>query len=223
MFSTLLPSVSLVFALASASAAPPFAASVDAASSAPAPAEGSSADIPSALEAFKKTQDAVLAKVRKKASDASIEALVDTFLDYDWIAAQSLGGAGRSDKKCEPRCAEYEKLLAKLIRKNYLRRIHDADKGGIEYLGEESRKGGSKAKVDTLVTFKNEEGNTQRVKVSYVMQWVDGKWMTRNIITDGVSLAKTYRYEFNKLLREGGIDRLIAQLEGQLAELAKAD
>jgi len=178
---------------------------------------------PSALEAFKNTQSAVLEKVRKKASDATIEALVDSFLDYSWIAQQSLGGQGRYEKRCEPRCAEFEALLAKLIRKNYLRRIHDADKGGLDYLGEETRKGGTKAKVDTLVTFKNEEGALQYVKVSYVMHWVEGAWMTRNIITDGVSLAKTYRYEFNKLLREGGIDRLIAQLEGQIAELAKAD
>lgn len=181
-----------------------------------------SESIPSALKAFQATQDAVLAKVRKKAGDAAIEALVDTFLDYQWIAEQSLGGPGRYEKRCEPRCAEFEQLLGKLIRKNYLLRIHDADKGKIEYLGEEARKNGAKAKVDTLVTFKNTEGAQQRVKVSYVMHWVDGKWMTRNIITDGVSLAKTYRYEFNKLLREGGIDRLIAQLEGQLAQLAQA-
>lgn len=218
MISAFLSSASLVAALASA----PAAASPAPHDAAPA-VDPAAKPIPSALEAFKRTQDAVLAKVRKNASDAAIEAMVDDFLDYEWIAAQSLGGSGRSDKRCEPRCPEFEALLAKLIRTNYLRRIHDADKGKIEYVGEETRKNGVKAKVDTLVTFKNPEGATQRVKISYVMQWVGDKWMTRNIITDGVSLAKTYRYEFNKLLREGGIDRLIAQLEGQISELAKAD
>jgi ABC-type transporter MlaC component len=45
----------------------------------------------------------------------------------------------------------------------------------------------------------------------------------QNIITDGVSLAKTYRYEFNKILRDEGIDGLIARLESKIAEIAKAE
>ena len=48
-------------------------------------------------------------------------------------------------------------------------------------------------------------------------------WVCQNIITDGVSLAKTYRYEFNKILREEGIDGLVARLEIKLDELAKAE
>lgn len=175
---------------------------------------------PSALDAFKSSHQTVVGLVHDKAGTDKIESEVDELLDYEWIAHAALGGERRYEKKCEPRCAEYEALLAKLIRENYLKRIRQADTGKVEYLGEEVRK--DKAKVDTRVTFEK-DGQTQSLEISYVMHYVDGKWVARNIITDGVSLAKTYRYEFGKILRDEGIDGLITRLETKLAEVAKAD
>jgi len=178
------------------------------------------AEAPSALETFKASHQTVVGLVHDKAKTDKLEAEVDQLLDYDWIAHAALGGERRYQKKCDPRCAEYEALLAKLIRENYLKRIRQADTGKVEYLGEEVRK--DKAKVDTRVTF-DKDGKTQVVEISYVMHLVDGQWIARNMITDGVSLSKTYRYEFGKILRDEGIDGLISRLETKLAEVAKAD
>lgn len=179
---------------------------------------------PSALEAFKASHQTVVGLVHDKAGSDKIETEVDELLDYEWIAHAALGGERRYEKKCEPRCAEYEALLAQLIRENYLKRIRQADSGKVEYLGEEIRK--DKAKVDTRVTFEK-DGATQTVEVDYVMHYVEtengGRWVARNIITDGVSLSKTYRYEFGKILRDEGIDGLISRLQTKLADVAKAD
>jgi len=149
----------------------------------------------------------------------SLEAEMDAFLDYEWIAQAALGGPRRYEKRCAPRCDEYQMLLARLIRENYLKRTEQAKTGEVEYLGEEIRK--DKAKVDTLVKF-TKDGKPQELKISYVMQYVDGKWVARNIITDGVSLAKTYRFEFSKIIRDEGIDGLIGRLEAKLDDVAKA-
>ncbi len=184
----------------------------------------------SALEAFKASHQTVVGLVHDKAGSDKIESEVDALLDYEWIAHAALGGERRYAKKCEPRCPEYEALLTKLIRENYLKRIRQADTGKVEYLGEEVRK--DKAKVDTRVTFEK-DGETQTLEISYVMHWIpaegskdgdgNGHWVARNIITDGVSLAKTYRYEFGKILRDEGIDGLISRLQTKLADIAKAD
>lgn len=179
----------------------------------------------SALEAFKSSHQSVVGLVHDKAGSDKIEAEVDALLDYEWIAHAALGGERRYAKKCEPRCPEYEALLAELIRENYLKRIRQADSGTVEYLGEEVRK--DKAKVDTRVTFEK-DGETQTLEISYVMHWIpaddgSGHWVARNIITDGVSLAKTYRYEFGKILRDEGIDGLISRLQTKLADIAKAE
>jgi len=175
---------------------------------------------PSALEAFKASHKTVVTLVHEKAPADKLQAEVDSLLDYDWIAHAALGGERRYTKKCETRCAEYEALLGQLIRENYLKRIRQADTGTVEYLGEEVRK--DKAKVDTRVTF-DKDGETQVIEVSYVMHFVDKRWVTRNIITDGVSLSKTYRYEFGKIVRDEGIDGLITRLQTKLADVAKAD
>lgn len=184
-------------------------------------AEAAAADAPpSALAAFKASHQSVVKLVHEKAPSDKLQAEVDGLLDYDWIAHAALGGERRYAKKCESRCAEYEALLGQLIRENYLKRIRQADTGTVEYLGEEIRK--DKAKVDTRVTF-DKDGETQVLEVSYVMHYVDGRWVARNIITDGVSLSKTYRYEFGKIVRDEGIDGLITRLQTKLADVAKAD
>ena len=153
MLRSIIATVSLALALAvvptSALAAPPPA--------------GASAET-SAMEAFKTSHEAVLSLVKKKAPDQKIEKQVDSFLDYKWLAEASLGGSKRYAKRCEPRCAEFEALLTKLIRENYLHRIHQADKGSIQYVGEEVRKNGTKAKVDTLVEF-TKNGRKQQLKI----------------------------------------------------------
>ncbi len=185
-----------------------------------APAEALPEGMPSALDEFKKRHETVLNLVKTKATDAAIQAEVDKLLDYDWIAHAALGGKNRADKKCEPRCAEYEDLLTRLIRQNYLKRIVQADSGKVEYLGEERR--ARATKVSTRVSF-TKDGVAQTVEVAYIMHIVDGKWFVRDIITDGVSLSKNYRYEFHKIMAKEKIDGLIARLQTKLEDLAKAE
>jgi phospholipid transport system substrate-binding protein len=185
-----------------------------------APPEALPEGMPSALDEFKKRHEMVLLLVKTKVKDEAIQAEVDKLLDYAWIAHAALGGKNRADKKCDPRCAEYESLLTRLIRQNYLKRITQADSGKVEYLGEERRARASK--VNTRVTF-TKDGQTQVVEVAYIMHVVDGKWFVRDIITDGVSLSKNYRYEFHKIMKDEGIDGLIARLETKLADLAKTE
>jgi len=175
----------------------------------------------SALDTFKKAHETVLLYVRSKVKSELIQAEADKLLDYDYLGRSALGGKNRAEKRCEPRCAEYETLLARLIRENYLKRIAQADQGKVEYLGEEKRPKASK--VTTRVTW-TKDGVEQKVEVAYVMRHDNGRWQVVDIITDGVSLAKNYRYEFNKILRdEGGIDGLIKRLETKLADIAKAE
>jgi phospholipid transport system substrate-binding protein len=49
------------------------------------------------------------------------------------------------------------------------------------------------------------------------------RWEVRDIITDGMSLAKTYRYEFNQIRKREGMDGIISKLETKLQELAQKD
>jgi phospholipid transport system substrate-binding protein len=183
------------------------------------PAEEAAGGV-SALDEFKRRHEVVMLLVKSKMPREAIEKQVDEVLDYDWIGVQSLGGKSRADRRCGEKCADFDALLTRLIRENYLKRITQAEDGTVEYVGEEKRARASK--VTTKVKFKK-DGVEQTITVAYVMHVVDGKWQVRDIITEGVSLAKNYRFEFGKILRDEGIDGLIKRLETKLADIAKTE
>ena len=172
---------------------------------------------PGAIDAFKGAHEEVTTLVDSGAKSNEIQGRVDELLDYDWIATAALGGPKGFEKRCGDRCDEFKALLTKLIRENYLRRIEAKDRGKVEYLREHVRD--KATKVDTKVTFTDKEGETRTVEIDYVMHKVDGDWKVRDIITDGVSLAKNYTYEMNKLYKDGGMDKIISSLEQKIAEL----
>ncbi|MFV8756777.1 ABC transporter substrate-binding protein [Nannocystaceae bacterium ST9] len=180
-----------------------------------APSQAHAAD---AVGAFKAKHEAVVKLVKQNADDTKLEAEVDSLLDYDWLAEQSLGGTDNFAKVCGSRCAEFETLLSQLIRENYLRMVRKAEKHPVEYVGQVEGKNGA-YKVTTKIKV-DKNGREQTVVVEYVMhQRSDGGWQVRDIITDEVSLAKTYRYEFNKIAKAEGIDGIIGKLEDKLRKL----
>ncbi|MEZ4453220.1 MAG: ABC transporter substrate-binding protein [Nannocystaceae bacterium] len=173
-----------------------------------------------ALDTFRAGHTKVVELVAKRADAAAIQKEVDGLLDYHALAEESLGGASRYAERCGTRCAEFEGLLARLIRENYLRRIRSDKEHSVQFLGEEARARGTK--VRTVINYQK-EGKDAVVEVDYVMHESDGRWQVRDIVTDGVSLAKNYKYEFNQILKTDGIDGLIGRLESKLAVLAKKD
>jgi phospholipid transport system substrate-binding protein len=175
---------------------------------------------PGAIDAFKTRHSAVIELVKSKAEAAKLQAEVDNLLDYHALAESSLGGPRRFAGKCEPRCDEFEALLTRLIRENYLRRIRTDKEYSLTYAGEEKRP--RQSRVITQVKH-TKNGKEEVVEVVYVMHRVGDDWKVIDIITEGVSLAKNYKYEFNKILKEKGIDELILRLDTKLTELAKKD
>lgn len=170
-----------------------------------------------AIEAFKAKHEAVVELVKKDASDKELEAKVDELLDYDWLATAALGGPDNYASVCGDRCDEFKALLTQLIRENYLRMIRKAEKHPVEYIGQAEGRNGI-FKVTTRIKI-DKNGREQVVTVDYVMHQTDGQWQVRDIITDDISLAKNYSYEFNKIAKSEGIDGIIRKLEDKLSKL----
>jgi phospholipid transport system substrate-binding protein len=184
------------------------------------PGPASATGDPGAKETWARTHADVIALMEKDAPAAHVAAMVDSLLDYRFIAQAALGGAARYEERCGERCAEYEALVAELVRHGYLARLSAHERAKIEVVGEVVRE--KATKVDTRVAFTDAEGRRRTVAVAYVMHQVDDRWVVRDILTDGISLAKNQRYEVNRLYREGGIDLVIERLRKKLAELDAA-
>lgn len=198
-------SACLAFSLA---ASGPVAASPGVASPAlPTDAEGT----------FKVRHEKVIQLIKKGVSNEVLQQEVDKLLNYRALAETSLGGAAQYESKCAPRCAEFETVLARLIRENYLKRIRSDKKYEMTYLGEEAK--GRATHVRTQIAL-TRDSNPEIVEIVYVMEQTAEGWKVSDIITDGVSLAKNYRFEFNKVLKDKGIDELISRLESKVDNLA---
>lgn len=169
----------------------------------------------SAIEVFQSKHGALVQLVEAGADDRKLGAELDSMLDYDWLAEASLGGPNNYAKVCAPRCDEFQALLTKLIRDNYLRMIRQANEHPMELVGSEAGKGGVH-KISTKLRIEK-NGRSRAVNVHYIMHEVDGEFQIRDIITDDVSLVRTYRHEFHKIAKAEGIDGIIRKLEDKLA------
>lgn len=178
----------------------------------------SAASAAGAQETLRTRHARVVEQVKQRVDDAALQREVDGLLDYHALAQDSLGGPARYAEQCGSRCADFEAALTRLIRDNYLRRLRTEREHTVEHVGEEVRARG--VLVKTLVSF-TKEGKVETLAVDYLMHEVEGRWLVRDIITDGVSLARNYKYEFGQILKKDGIDGLIARLEAKNAELAK--
>lgn len=177
---------------------------------------------PSAKATFVASEQAVSALVEAGAKDEALEAAVDQLLDYDWLAQAALGGPKKYQKRCADRCAEFKALLSKLIRRNYLKRISAKDNGTVIAIDEEIRvhRGRQVAKVNTLVSYTSlEDGRPMTQRVSYIMHRVGTQWQVRDMITEGLSLAKTWKHDFTELHKQGGMELVISRLRSKLGEL----
>lgn len=180
-----------------------------------APSVSTAAD--SAIDAFRAKHESVVELVKADASDAKLQAKVDSLLDYDYLATSALGGPSRYATVCGSRCDEFSALLTRLIRENYLRMIRKAEKHPVEYVGQVAGKN-DVYKVSTKLKV-DKNGRETTVEIDYVMHKVDGSWQVRDIITDDVSIVKTYRYEFNKIAKAEGIDGIIRKLQSKIDSL----
>ena len=173
--------------------------------------------VPGAEGTFKVRHEKVIQLVKKGASNEVLQQEVDKLLNYRALAETSLGGAAQYEGKCAPRCAEFETVLARLIRENYLKWIRSDKKYEVLYLGEEVKGRAMHVRTQIAIT---RDGKPEVVEVVYAMEQTPMGWKVSDIITDGVSLARNYKFEFNKVLKDKGIDELISRLESKVDNVA---
>jgi phospholipid transport system substrate-binding protein len=178
-----------------------------------------------ALASFQARHKAVLQLIADKASAEAVQKEVDLVLDYVDLAHAALGGSDHYAAQCKTRCAEFDAALTRLIRENYLRMIRQAKADQVEYSGVAVSPKTKAVKITTKI--KTQQSGRKSVEVAYVVQRKDGRWLIADIITEGVSLRKTYRYEFGKILEKpgdaGGIDAVIRKIDDKLKEIAKPE
>lgn len=162
---------------------------------------------PGALDALKRKHAEVLSLVDAHAPPHRIAECADALLDYDWLVEHTLAADRRRDQA--------RGLLVELIRRDYLEHLTSRGRGDVEYLREHPIEG--TVRVETRVRI-TDIGKTRIIEIDYVTRRTFGEWRVRDVVTEGVSLAKNYKYEISRLSASGGTDGVIAGLQRRLKE-----
>ncbi|MEZ4224187.1 MAG: ABC transporter substrate-binding protein [Polyangiaceae bacterium] len=163
-------------------------------------------------EGFIKDRQAKLAGLLKaKASDSKIEAVFDEMLDYDTLGKESLGKHW-DDRSAEER-REFQTVLKRLVRNAYRKNLKKTLDYDVSYKGE------GKARAGTLVrTVATSRANKREepVAIDYLIHKVDGKWRVYDITTEGSSLTRNYRSQFNRVIKKKGFAELMRRMKSKL-------
>jgi phospholipid transport system substrate-binding protein len=156
------------------------------------------------LNTWFKSEGAARTRAREQARKA-----VGELIDFDALARATLGKKWDEFKPAER--ARYTAALKGAMEANYLVKMRqgkssDVDKIKSDILGEEQQDG------TTLVHTKVRSGE-DTAAIDYVMEKRGRGWRAVDVITEGVSLAETYREQVAKLLQKKTLNDVIATLD----------
>ncbi|MGZ6124792.1 MAG: MlaC/ttg2D family ABC transporter substrate-binding protein [Myxococcales bacterium] len=158
----------------------------------------------SSLNTWFKSEGAARTRAREQARKA-----VGDLIDFDALARSTLGNKWDEFKAADR--ARYTAALRGAMEANYLVKMRqgkssDVDRIKSEVTGEEQQDG------NTLVHTKVRSGD-DTAAIDYVMQKRGRTWRAVDVITEGVSLAETYREQVGKLLQKKTLNDVIATLD----------
>jgi len=166
--------------------------------------------------AVKVLEDPELAKESRMAERrAAIRRIANDIFDFTETTRRSLGPHWQARTPQERE--EITRLYADLLERSYIGKIEMYSGEKIQFVGDTVD--GDQASVRTrLVTKQGTE-----IPVDYRMHRVGDRWLTYDVVIEGVSLVANYRAQFNKIIQTSGYGALVKRLAAKEQEGAQAD
>jgi len=139
-----------------------------------------------------------------------LEQVIGNRIAYDEMAKRSLGPQWTQLNDEERQ--EFVRLYAQLLRDTYSSRFDHYSDEKVEFLQETLQ--GDYAEVRTRLTSRKVS-----LDVDYRMLQRAGDWRVYDIVVDGISLVRSYREQFNKIIRTSSYGELVAKLKQKTGEI----
>jgi phospholipid transport system substrate-binding protein len=152
----------------------------------------------------------LVSKAKSAEDEKRLDSAFDSVFDYENLAKSTLKDSW--DQRTPAERAEFTTLLKDLVRKAYRRNIKKTLGYEIDYKGEED---GDAGKVVRTVAHNKKNNREEPVSIDYVVHQVDGKWLINDIVTEGASLAHTYRNQFRRIIDKKGFDELLKRMKAK--------
>ena len=189
-----------------------------------------SADEAADAQAFiQKEQNQITNLMKQNQSDATINAALDTFVDYDEVTRRSLGDpcppaipscVNHYATLTDAQKAEVRDLMRQLVQKNYRKTLRKTLDYEIAYKGSKADDLGD-SKVRTQAQSK--ALRDPPVLADYLVHKSNGQMKLVGIVTEGSSLTKNYYDQFHKMfITPGqGYPHLVQKLKDKIAKPEK--
>lgn len=138
--------------------------------------------------------------------------ILSDLLDYEELSRRALGTHWDAHTEAERR--EFVDLLRQLVERNYeanLERVLDFE---VSYTAETA---GADGTVVTTQARSRTERRQPPVEITYTLHLQGTSWRVFDVVTDGVSLVRNYRNQFNRIITEHGWPELIRRMRDRLA------
>ena len=136
-----------------------------------------------------------------------IEQIALKVVDVDGLGRFTLGSSRKN--LTNEQLEKYTKLFRIFFSKNISSRLQNYSDQNIEVIG-------SKKISNNYVLVKSKmvsKADKQEIKIDWRVFKIKNKILIRDLVVEGLSLAKTQREEFNSILTSKGFDGLIANLK----------
>lgn len=110
---------------------------------------------------------------------------------------------------------EFVSLLSRLVQRSYQRNLKSTLDFSISYRGESPRGDGTLVRT---VARSRKNRRAPEVAVDYTVVSKAGSWKVYDVTTDGVSLVRNYRTQFNRIIKRDGWTALLDKMRKKLAE-----
>ncbi len=156
---------------------------------------------------------------RPAASDATraersreVTRILSDLLDYDELSRRSLGSHWAAQSEADRR--EFTSLLRQLVERSYEQNLERVVDFEVRYVGETVAS--DEATVRTEARSRVERRQPP-VEIAYALHQDGSSWRVFDVVTDGVSLVRNYRNQFNRIISEHGFAELLRRMRDRLA------
>ena len=143
---------------------------------------------------------------------ASIGAIISDRFDFRRMSQSVLETNWQEATSEEKR--QFVEYFSQYLEDTYRTKIESFTDQHVEYIAEQVRK--DRATVDTTLITRE-----KRIPITYRLKDNKGQWMCYDVVLEGVSLVNNYRSTFSAIVKAGGMDGLLTDLEGRIADYKK--
>lgn len=137
--------------------------------------------------------------------------VLSDLLDYDELSRRALGTHWEAQSEADR--AEFTTLLRQLVERNYEQNLERVVDFEVTYTAESSSADGVVVRTEARSRV---ERRQPPVEIAYSLHQDGAVWRVFDVVTDGVSLVRNYRNQFNRIITQHDFAELLRRMRERL-------